>query len=304
MKCKVIVVGLVSTIVALSGAYRASVCCASGEITVNLPGGASMEMVWIPPGTFTMGTTEEQKQWMVTQGLWNDFWMERELPGHQVTISWCFYLGKYELTQEQWESVMGTRPWSGQGYVQENPSHPASHISWNDVQTLIQKLNEAEGSEVYRLPTEAEWEYACRAGTTTLWSFGDDESQFGDYAWYQENAWNVDEKYPHAVGTKLANPWGLYDMHGNVWEWVQDWYGPYRSGPQTDPTGPSSGEEHVVRGSSFDHVALFARSALRGNVSGRRSAIFGARLVRTQVDTHVSPTTWGEIKSLFKSLFK
>ena len=239
-------------------------------ITVTLPGGATMEMVWIPPGTFTMGSPSSES------GRDDD-----EGPQHQVTITKGFYLGKYELTQEQWTSVMGTRPWSGKSYVRENASNPAVYISWNDVQAFIAKLNQAEGSEVYRLPTEAEWEVACRAGTTTRWSFGDDESQLGEYAWYRDNAWSVGEQYAHAVGTKRPNPWGLYDMHGNVWEWVQDWYGSYSSSPQTDPTGPASGSSRVLRGGSFLNHARDVRSANRDHDSpGRRDYDVGARLLR------------------------
>ena len=235
-----------------------------------LPGGAMMEIVWIPPGTFTMGSPSSEP------GRGSD-----EGPQHEVTISQGFYLGKYEITQGQWESVMGTRPWSGKSYVRENANHPAVYISWNDVQEFIRRLNNAEGSEVYRLPTEAEWEYACRAGTTTRWSFGDDESELGRYAWYWDNAWTVGERYAHAVGTKLANPWGLYDMHGNVYEWCRDWYGSYSSSSQVDPTGPSTGSARVVRGGSFYYLARDVRSADRAYASpGLRHAYIGARLLR------------------------
>ena len=205
-----------------------------------------------------------------------------EGPQHKVRISEGFYLGKYEITQGQWESVMGTRPWSGQSYVGENANHPAVYISWEDVQELIGKLNRVEGRVVYRLPREGEWEYACRAGTTTRWSFGDNESQLGRYAWYDANAWDVGEKYAHAVGTKLANPWGLYDMHGNVYEWCQDWWsGSYSSGSQVDPTGPSSGSHRVFRGGAFHDYARDVRSALRDYDSpGGRSYNIGARLLR------------------------
>jgi TonB family protein len=239
-------------------------------ITVTLPGGATMEMVWIEPGTFTMGSPSSES------GRGDD-----EGPQHEVTISRGFYLGKYEITQKQWKSVMGTRPWSETSYAQENRSNAASHISWNDVQTFIWKLNRVEGSEVYRLPTEAEWEYSCRAGTTTQWSFGDDESQLGEYAWYRDNAWNVGEKYAHAVGRKLPNPWGLHDMHGNVWEWCHDWYGSYSSISQTDPSGVDAGSYRVFRGGYFYYDARSVRSAFRRYDSpGRRYNIIGARLAR------------------------
>ena len=172
-----------------------------------------------------------------------------EGPVHEVTISKGFYLGKYEVTQGQWEGVMGTTPWRGKDYVRSGSDYPAVYVSWDDAQEFISRLNSAAGSEVYRLPSEAEWEYACRAGTTTRWSFGDDESQLTHYAWYGAyRRGDVGEKYGHRVGTKRANPWGLYDMHGNVSEWVQDWKGDYSSSSVVDPLGPSTGSYRVVRG--------------------------------------------------------
>ena len=227
-----------------------------------------MEFVWIEPGVFQMGS---------------DSGSSNERPVHEVEISQGFYLGKYEVTQGEWESVMGTTPWSGKSRVQENSSHPAVYISWNDVQRFVDKLNVAAGSAVYRLPSEAEWEYACRAGTSTRWSFGDDESELTHYAWYDANAWDVGEKYGHAVGTKLPNPWGLYNMHGNVWEWVQDWYSSsyYNSSPRVDPPGPTSGSFRVGRGGYYMDAARFVRSAFRGYTSpGNRAGGLGARLLR------------------------
>ena len=130
---------------------------------------------------------------------------------------------------------------------------------------------------IYRLPTEAEWEYAARAGTTTRWSFGDDESQLGKYAWYGGN------QYAQPVGTKLPNPWGLYDMHGNVYEWCKDWYGTYPTGAVVDPQGPSAGSYRVLRGGTFYSYAQSVRSAYRRyNVPGYRYYIIGFRLLRTE----------------------
>ncbi|MBI2506384.1 MAG: formylglycine-generating enzyme family protein [Candidatus Latescibacteria bacterium] len=147
-------------------------------------------------------------------------------------------------------------------------------------------LNQAAGDSLYRLPTEAEWEYACRAGTATRWSFGDNENQLKDYAWYSDNAWDVGEQYTHQVGTKQPNPWGLYDMHGNVWEWVQDWYGGYLSNSQTDPTGPAAGSDRVGRGGGFRALAGSTRSANRNNNEpGNRNNNFGARLLSTGLAT-------------------
>jgi formylglycine-generating enzyme required for sulfatase activity len=249
-------------------------------ITMTLPGGATIEMVWIPPGTFLMGTTEEQEQLLRNKGLWYD-WFENEHPAHEVTITTGFYLGMYEVTQGQWTSVMGTKPWAGQSYVMENPEHPAVYVSWEDAQEFLRRVNAAEGAGVYRLPTEAEWEYACRAGTTTLWSFGEDEGRLKDHAWYRVNAWNVGEQYAHKVGTKLPNPWGLYDMHGNVWEWCQDWwYRIYTADAQVDPVGPGSGSDRVVRGGGFDFIAQHVRSAIRINYWPARYDDVGFRLLR------------------------
>jgi len=261
---------------------------ANEEITVELPGGATMDFVWIDPGTFTMGTTEELGR------------SDNEGPQHEVTIRRGFYLGQYEITQGQWEAVMETTPWSGQSYVRENPSHPAVYISWNHVQEFIQRLNAAAGEQIYRLPTEAEWEYACRAGTTTRWSFGDYEGLVGEYAWYTVNAYRVGEKYAHAVGTKLPNPWGLHDMHGNVWEWVQDWWGSYTSGSQVDPTGPATGVRRVMRGGDFSGHARGARSANRSHAEPpARYRGIGARLLRMgpKILTSVTPKNWGQIKN-------
>ncbi|MDA0747966.1 MAG: formylglycine-generating enzyme family protein [bacterium] len=217
-------------------------------IRATLLGGATMDFVYIAPGTFTMGSPDSE------EGRSSD-----EGPQHQVTISQGFYLGKYEVTQAQWQAVMGTTPWLGQNNVQANPDNPTVYVSWNDAQQFVHKLNVTAGDSLYRLPTEAEWEYACRAGTTSRWSFGDDESKLGEYAWYSDNY----QGYAQKVGTKLANPWGLFDMHGNVWEWCLDRYGDYVSSTQVDPQGPVSGSSRVGRGGSFYNYAQSTRSAFR-----------------------------------------
>jgi formylglycine-generating enzyme required for sulfatase activity len=166
-----------------------------------------------------------------------------------------------------------------------NPSHfkgddlPVEQVSWNEVQDFIRKLNEKEGTDKYRLPSEAEWEYACRAGTTTRYSFGDSESKLGDYAWYRENSGG---KMTHPVGKKKPNPWGLYDMDGNVWEWTQDtWYRDYDGAP-TDGSAWESAyfPLRVRRGGSWDSIAGSCRSASRGNnVPSRRNCFIGFRLL-------------------------
>jgi formylglycine-generating enzyme required for sulfatase activity len=165
----------------------------------------------------------------------------------------------YEVTQQQYEKVMGTNPSTTKG-----PQNPVEKVSWNDAVEFCRKLSalpaEKSAGYVYRLPTEAEWEYACRAGTQTAYSFGDSESELGDYAWYDKNAGGT----THPVGSKKPNAWGLYDMHGNVFEWCQDWYGSYPSGSVTDPTGESSGSHRVVRGGA----GTASPSAVRRSASG------------------------------------
>ena len=209
-----------------------------------------MVLVPIPAGEFLMGSLETEP------GRQDD-----EVQ-HQVTLTKPFLLGVHEVTQGQWQAVMGTTPWKGKQYVKEGDDYPATYVSWNDAVEFCRKLSEIEGLE-YRLPTEAEWEYACRAGTTTAYSFGDDASELGEYAWYRENAWEAGQKYAHTVGQKKPNPWGLYDMHGNVWEWCEDRYGVYHAGAATDPTGPASGDLRVLRGGSFSNRSSYVRSANR-----------------------------------------
>lgn len=292
---------------------------------VDLPGGSAMQMKWIDPGVFTMGSTEDQGSLLQLKSASHrvEYWTfdglkpdSNERPAHQVTISQGFYLGQYEITQGQWESVMGAKPWAGQPYVQENPDCPAVYISWLDVQEFIHRLNEAVGEEVYRLPTEAEWEYACRAGTNTLWSFGDDENQLDSYAWYTRNANLTGSKYARPVGTRLPNAWGLFDMQGNVWEWCQDWWRRvYTEVVQVDPTGPSSdgsriflegidindsgvGVDRIFRGGAYIHDRSVVRPTVRaGAKPDYRTSIIGARLVRMGPKvTAIAPQSWGQVK--------
>ncbi|MCE2486014.1 MAG: formylglycine-generating enzyme family protein [Desulfurellaceae bacterium] len=222
-----------------------------------------MEFVLIEPGTFEMGSPETEA-WRVSD--------ERL---HRVMLSQPFYLGKYEVTQGQWQAVMGSNP----SLFACGATCPVENVSWEDTQAFIAALNRQEGVEKYRLPTEAEWEYAARAGTQTAYHFGDDASQLGAYAWYGDN---VDyENLIHPVGQKRPNAWGLYDMHGNVQEWVQDWYGGYPHGAVTDPRGPSSGARRVDRGGSWFNSARQCRAADRGDSSpGYRNGDLGFRLAR------------------------
>lgn len=239
-----------------------------------LPGGAPMEFVRIEGGTFLMGSPSSEEGRGIHEG-----------PVHEVEVSTGFWLGKFEVTQGQWEAMTGLRPWTGRNNVVEDPLYPAVYVSWEDVQVLLENLNSAGGEGQYRLPSEAEWEYACRAGTTSPWSFGDDQSRLVDYGWYHANTLDAGEGYAHAVGLKGANPWGLHDMHGNVWEWVQDWFdgGYYEGSPRVDPQGPEAGLSRVIRGGRFDDSPWLLRSANRHNVSpGLRGEGLGLRLLRVR----------------------
>jgi formylglycine-generating enzyme required for sulfatase activity len=194
---------------------------------------------------------------------------------HEVHISKAFYLGKHEVTQGQWQAVMGTNPSNLKG----DATLPVENVSWENVQAFIHQLNAKEGGTKYRLPTEAEWEYAARAGTTTAYSFGDDQRQLGEYGWYSENSGSN----THLVGQKKPNAWGLYDMHGNIWEWVQDWYAPYDpAGSAVDPPGPSSGSVRGFRGGSWSGDPGYCRSASRNRAKPDGHGDFlGFRLLRT-----------------------
>ncbi len=193
---------------------------------------------------------------------------------HRVTLTKPFYMGVHEVTNAQWKQVMGSVPskW-------KDDDLPVEQVTWEEVTEFCRKLSalpeERKAGRVYRLPTEAEWEYACRARTTTKYSFGEDESLLGDYGWFDGNSGNK----THRVGQKKPNAWGLYDMHGNVWEWCSDWYGDYPDGEVTNPQGPSSGSDRVSRGGSWCGTTGLCRSALRdGDVPSGRFIVMGFRL--------------------------
>jgi formylglycine-generating enzyme required for sulfatase activity len=220
--------------------------------------------VLIPAGTFMMGSPDDEK------GRDKD-----ESPQHQVTISRPFYMQTTEVTQGQWQKVMGNNP-SHFGNCGDNC--PVELVSWNDAQEFIRKLNDMEGTDKYRLPTEAEWEYAARAGTTTRYYAGDSENDLLKTGWYVLNSGGK----TRPVGKKPPNAWGLYDMLGNVWEWCQDWLGNYPSGSVVDPEGPSSGFQRVWRGGGWSGYSAGSRTANR--FKGRpeqRVFITGFRLART-----------------------
>ena len=207
-----------------------------------------MELVLLEAGTFAMGSPPTEAGRDADEG-----------PVHEVTISQRFYLGKYEVTEGQWQAVMGRERFNS--FNSTGCSNcPVSWISWADAQAFIAALNRREGVETYRLPTEAEWEYAARAGTQTAYHFGDAAGELDHYAWYGEMLLFGGD---HPVGQKRPNAWGLYDMHGNVWEWVADWKGQYPQGPVTDPRGPSTGVFRVIRGGSWNNSARLCRVANR-----------------------------------------
>lgn len=215
-----------------------------------------MEFVRIQAGWFMMGSENGD---------------DDEKPVHRVTISSGFEMGKYEVTQLQWRAIMGSNPGNFKGCDQ----CPVERISWNDVQEFIRKLNAKNNGYNYRLLTEAEWEYAARAGTT-----GDYAGDLDSMAWYDKNSSNK----THPVGMKQPNAWGLYDMHGNVWEWVQDWYDAnyYKSSPGVDPKGASSGSDRVVRGGGWSLTAVYCRAANRKWLTpDDRFYDIGFRLIRT-----------------------
>ena len=224
----------------------------TAHLTVDLGSGLKMEFVWIPPGDFLMGSPEGEVGRSKYEG-----------PQHSVRISKGIWMGQYQITQAQWERVMGNNP---SNFTNAGPNAPVEMVSWDDCQEFLDKLNqmpEVRGQQLQaRLPTEAEWEYACRAGTTTRYNIGDGDADLDRAGWYNGNSGRT----THPVGEKQTNTWGLYDMHGNVWEWCHDWYGDYDSAAVTDPSGPASGSYRVMRGSSWSNYAKGCRAAYRNNL--------------------------------------
>ena len=203
-------------------------------------------MVYVQGGTFTMGATSEQ-------GSDANY---DEKPAHQVTLS-SFSIGRYEVTQEEWQAVMGSNPSCFKG-----ARRPVESVSWDDCQEFIRKLNAMTGKN-FRLATEAEWEFASRGGIKSQGYKYSGSNNLNSVAWYFDNSGNT----THDVGLKSPNELGIYDMSGNVWEWCSDWYGNYSSSSQTNPTGSYSGSYRVFRGGGWNNYARVCRSSLRGNNS-------------------------------------
>ncbi|MBD2622825.1 SUMF1/EgtB/PvdO family nonheme iron enzyme [Microcystis flos-aquae FACHB-1344] len=217
--------------------------------TEKLPNRVTLEMVSLPAGQFLMGSPDSDPNAA-----------SDEKPQHQVKVN-SFAIGKYPVTQAQYQAVMGTNP----SHFKNNPQNPVENVSWNDAQAFCRKLSQITG-KTYRLPTEAEWEYACRAGTTTRYYFGDDANRLGDYAWYSANS----QSKTHPVGQKKPNAWGLYDMIGNVWEWCEDdWHDNYIGAPKDGSAWPINNDNRsylkCLRGGSWNSYKApdYCRSAIR-----------------------------------------
>ena len=221
--------------------------------------GVEFKMIKVEGGTFSMGATSEQE--------YDAFSCEK--PVHSVTLS-DYYIGETEVTQELWEAVMGSNP----SYFEGDNQRPVENVSWNDCQKFIKKLNRLTGKE-FRLPTEAEWEYAARGGKYSRGYKYSGSNDADEVAWYDSNSGSK----THPVKTKKDNELGLYDMSGNVWEWCNDWWGCYQSNSQTNPTGPSEGESRVLRGGGWCYFDMGVRVSRRDYLTpGYRHIIIGLRL--------------------------
>ncbi len=257
-----------------------------------------MKLVLIPPGEFMMGSPKELIEEESKAHAGDQWWVDHfpgEGPKHRVRISKAFYLGVTEVTQGEYEKVMGSNPSefsaTGKGKDKvgglDTKRFPVECVSWDDAVEFCQRLSERSGEKAaerrYGLPTEAQWEYACRAGSQSRWSFGDDSTKLGDYCWFDGNSGGMS----HPVGQKRPNVWGLYDIYGNVWEWCQDWYdkGYYTNSPVDDPGGPPVGSGRAHRGGGWNLVAGYCRSACRDNrASEGRGSDLGFRVCRVPAD--------------------
>ncbi len=232
-------------------------------------GTSRLAVAKISAGTFRMGSS----QVIHADDYWNPCSKcaprnEVERPVHQVTISEDFWMGKFDVTQGQWRDVMGNNPSFNRA---AGPEAPVEQVSWKDVQSFLAKANTMQSRWTLRLPTEAEWEYAARAGST-----GETYGPLDEIAWYKGNGGGT----THPVGQKKPNAFGLYDMLGNVWQWCQDWFGPYPSGPVTDPQGAATGDKHPTRGGCYYCDAIHERAARRNrDLEGHASRNISFRIV-------------------------
>jgi formylglycine-generating enzyme required for sulfatase activity len=292
---------------------------------VDLGGGVKMTLVLIPAGTFTRGSTEGDIKAVLRQRIeFNEEHLANEKPAHKVTLSKAFWMGKHEVTVGQFRRFVEATGYKtdaekGTGfkgamvaiesnlkiaedaswrnpYLKQTDEHPVVCVSWNDARAFADWLNATDKAKAagasYRLPTEAEWEYACRAGTTTRYQWGDDPDKGKGWCnapdltakktfpqWTVFN-WDDGFLYTAPVGSFKGNAFGLHDMHGNVWEWCHDWYGQYKGEDQSNPAGPADGEDRVVRGGSWIYIPGDIRSAFRDRADPRgRLSYYGFRLV-------------------------
>ena len=231
----------------------------------DLTQGIIGNMLFIPSGSFLMGSNNGEMD---------------ERPVHNVLID-SFYMGEYEITQKEWYEVMETKPWENLKYAKSGDKYPVVNVSWYDVKDFIEKLNNLTRKN-FRLPTEAEWEYACRAGSSSKFFHGSLKYGLSNFAWYYDNAFKKDEMYGHEKGKKAPNKWGLYDMLGNVYEWCSDWYGNdyYNKSPVNNPKGPRYGSHKVIRGGDWSRTDYFLRVSSRRYYSPHsKDSFIGFRIV-------------------------
>ena len=242
----------------LSASAQSQMTYSDGVLTVN---GVRYEFALVEGGTFSMGATPEMGEAL-----------DDERPAHEVTLTHDYYVAKTEVTQALWRAVMGTNPSDFPG-----DRHPVEHISWNDCQKFLARLNAATG-KTFRLPTEAEWEFAARGGKKSRGYQYSGSNSPDDVAWYESNSLGT----THDVATKQANELGLYDMSGNVAEWCADWFAPYSSNTQTNPAGPADGTNRVRRGGSYRYEEANCRSSYRDGCPDGRYATLGFRLALSE----------------------
>jgi formylglycine-generating enzyme required for sulfatase activity len=241
----------------------------AGNVETNSIG---MKLVYIPAGSFVMGSGLSARQLARERNEGKDV-VKDEFPQHEVC---SFWMGQTEVTQGQYTSVMNAQPWSGKEYVQEDANNPAVYVSWDDAVEFCRKLSHKDG-KTYRLPTEIEWEYACRAGTTNWSVFSDSDWGSGAYGWFSGNTSGAGQLYAHPVGQTKPNPWRLYDMQGNVWEWCSNCY-KFTYGYHADP----SGELRSMRGGSWQDPASGIVGVRSHPSPDHRDDAVGFRVVRSQ----------------------
>ena len=263
-----ILVAFLAIIPAFSSSAAPPPATQPSDLTLDLGKNTTMKLVLIPAGTFMMGSPPDE------QGR-----SDLESPQHQVRISKPFYMAITPVTQKQWKAIMPQLPTASGKFIQIDDDNAMAMISWADANDFCRKLA-AKTRQTVKLPTEAQWEYACRAGSQSRFYFGDDPdlSDLPDHAWFDKNI--AGEQYPHRVAQKKPNAWGLYDMHGNVNQWCSDYQGPYPAYPVTDPTGPATGTFRVFRGGSFMTDFKLCRDAARNrNTPTRRIIDNGLRII-------------------------